>query len=785
MLGLLIGGGSLWAEEETIALSNGSFDTDHITWNGTSCSITQSKISGSAVNSSYVSAPRMYKGHLLTFAAKPGYKISKITFTCATTYYGVLQSGSAIDGTTVTTTGVTPSYTSTSGGNHVLTCSNLSNVYVYNESNSSNLQFRFTALKVEYTQTRKDITALFKNNPTVLTPNTAGSISDYVSVPVDYDGTIYYTSDDEDVIVFDTDGSFLTGDHGTTTTIYATAAATSKYNAVNLSATVNIERAKAAAGIAYATPSYTFTCFDDKTTQALTNPNSLPVTYESSNTSVATVNEAGVVTVKDYAGTATITATFAGNENYYDATASFDITVNRAETGYAFSAASASVNIGEGLSLPTISATNANADLTLTFTSSNTSVATVASTGKQTYAVTINGVGTTTIKAAWNQTTRFAGGEASYTLTIADPNATPVETTYVKVTSTSELVAGAKYLIVNEDAEKTISNVSTGNNRPAVDVTFTDGVITAINANADVVTLGGSEGAWTFGVNGGYLYAANGSSSTAKNNYLKTQPNASDDAKATITFSDGNAVITFAGEHNGRNILQYNSNNSPIFSCYSTGSQSPVQLYKEVTSGSVVEYAQINITSAGYATYFNAFKYEMPTGLEGKIMKINAGGALEAVTVYDAGDVVPAETPLLIKGSEGTYVIASTDDDASSASISGNLLHGTLTQAETSGATGSEKYFMLGNGTKGLGWYIGANEGAAFTIGANKCYLVVDPALGGSSVKGFFSIEGSTETAIEAIEAENNSKAIYDLQGRRVNKATKGLYIVNGKKVLF
>ncbi|MBQ7572392.1 MAG: hypothetical protein IJT19_09165, partial [Bacteroidaceae bacterium] len=40
---------------------------------------------------------------------------------------------------------------------------------------------------------------------------------------------------------------------------------------------------------------------------------------------------------------------------------------------------------------------------------------------------------------------------------------------------------------------------------------------------------------------------------------------------------------------------------------------------------------------------------------------------------------------------------------------------------------------------------------------------------------------------IEGMEMENESdgKCLYDLSGRRVAKPTKGLYIVNGKKVLF
>ena len=39
-------------------------------------------------------------------------------------------------------------------------------------------------------------------------------------------------------------------------------------------------------------------------------------------------------------------------------------------------------------------------------------------------------------------------------------------------------------------------------------------------------------------------------------------------------------------------------------------------------------------------------------------------------------------------------------------------------------------------------------------------------------------------TGINEAKTQTNNAAIYDLQGRRVEKAQKGLYIIGGKKVL-
>jgi hypothetical protein len=77
-----------------------------------------------------------------------------------------------------------------------------------------------------------------------------------------------------------------------------------------------------------------------------------------------------------------------------------------------------------------------------------------------------------------------------------------------------------------------------------------------------------------------------------------------------------------------------------------------------------------------------------------------------------------------------------------------------------------------------IGYWWGAEDGAAFELAANKAYLV-----GSASAPEFLGF--GDVTAIRGIE--NGQLTIdnyYDLQGRRVAQPTKGLYIVNGKKVV-
>lgn len=90
----------------------------------------------------------------------------------------------------------------------------------------------------------------------------------------------------------------------------------------------SVHKLKLDPGLAYATASYNVNVGDSFTTPTLTNPNSLTVTYSSSDSDVAAVDETtGAVTIGSVAGSAIITATFAGNDDYNAGSASYTINV--------------------------------------------------------------------------------------------------------------------------------------------------------------------------------------------------------------------------------------------------------------------------------------------------------------------------------------------------------------------------------------------------------------------------------------------------------------------------
>ncbi|MBQ4387642.1 MAG: hypothetical protein II822_08580, partial [Prevotella sp.] len=79
--------------------------------------------------------------------------------------------------------------------------------------------------------------------------------------------------------------------------------------------------------------------------------------------------------------------------------------------------------------------------------------------------------------------------------------------------------------------------------------------------------------------------------------------------------------------------------------------------------------------------------------------------------------------------------------------------------------------------TNGVGFYKLSSTG---TIGANKAYLTY----GASLTRSFFGFDETTGIEMPTAEVIDADAVVYDLQGRRVAQPTKGLYIVNGKKVI-
>lgn len=194
------------------------------------------------------------------------------------------------------------------------------------------------------------------------------------------------------------------------------------------------------------------------------------------------------------------------------------------------------------------------------------------------------------------------------------------------------------------------------------------------------------------------------------------------------------------------------------------------------------------ITPAQYGTYYTEDAFVMPEGVTGYTITDKNGESLTLNAAYPANEVVPAKTALLLKATEKpatnqefTYTIV----NYTAAAPAGNLLHGSVEATETHVEGATAYYKLAQDKEEGIGFYWANANGTAFTNGANKAYLAVKGNF--SQMRGF-SFESMTTGINNVVANTNNSKnaVIYDLNGRRVNSlnAAKGVYIVNGKKVI-
>lgn len=148
---------------------------------------------------------------------------------------------------------------------------------------------------------------------------------------------------------------------------------------------------------------------------ATTTPAGLTLAYTSSDPTVATVDEStGKVTLVA-AGTTTITATFAGNDNYNSASDIYILTVSKAnavEVELSFASESATATYGDATVTPP--ALNNPKQLPLTWSSSNVKVATIGTNNS----IQIVGAGQTVISATFAGNDEYQGKTASFNLTV-------------------------------------------------------------------------------------------------------------------------------------------------------------------------------------------------------------------------------------------------------------------------------------------------------------------------------------------------------------------------------
>ncbi len=143
---------------------------------------------------------------------------------------------------------------------------------------------------------------------------------------------------------------------------------------------------------------------------------------------------------------------------------------------------------------------------------------------------------------------------------------------------------------------------------------------------------------------------------------------------------------------------------------------------------------------------------------------------------------VPAGTGVYVKANPGTYkayILA-----ISTTNVENNKLVGTGSEPTYLTSNESTTYYVFGRqGTPKKEAFYKVKTGKATKVSANKAYLKIDvPASGAKDAIFVGGGETNGINAIDDVDMQNGN--IYNLQGQKVNHAQKGVYIVNGKKIV-
>lgn len=187
--------------------------------------------------------------------------------------------------------------------------------------------------------------------------------------------------------------------------------------------------------------------------------------------------------------------------------------------------------------------------------------------------------------------------------------------------------------------------------------------------------------------------------------------------------------------------------------------------------GNIKLSKEVKVTSNGWATYIAPCKMEFGAGNAYIVTVASVAGGLTLTEVTK----VDTDEPILLKG-EGTKtpkILAKATDIADN----GNLL------SVCNGTIESGKFpYVLAKEGAGAAFKQWTGEASVLN---GRVVLLLDEDV--SAARSIFMLDGdNTTTGIAQIENEASKMdgSVYNLNGQRVNSPKKGLYIVNGKKVM-
>ena len=247
------------------------------------------------------------------------------------------------------------------------------------------------------------------------------------------------------------------------------------------------------------------------------------------------------------------------------------------------------------------------------------------------------------------------------------------------------------------------------------------------------------------------------------NNYNPNSP-----SEAITKFADGkylNELYVYVGD-DGKLDITINKSNY-VWDCWVLFNNFTLTYYQPTD-------VEVEITDAGWATlYYGELNLAIPDKVKAYIVSGITGNTISLAEVPN----IPAGTGVILEGPAGKYNF---DIIEEARAVGENILKGTDERTEIQEA--GHKYYMLSTGKAGVGFYYQVTDGSGITNQAHKAYIDVDA---NQSLAGYYLLFNEADGISNATIATENGNEVYTLSGMRVNgKLAKGVYIMNGKKVV-
>jgi hypothetical protein len=187
----------------------------------------------------------------------------------------------------------------------------------------------------------------------------------------------------------------------------------------------------------------------------------------------------------------------------------------------------------------------------------------------------------------------------------------------------------------------------------------------------------------------------------------------------------------------------------------------------------------MNLTANGpvdekyWMTFYNQ-RYNFVADENTQVFKAELSGT--SIILHEVTDRIVTKAKAVILKSTGNPVMTLTTSTSSNEDA--NSLRGVMSSEGTTAPDPSTFYVLNYTAANGVGFY---RLKSGKTLEAYKAYLLYNGS--GAGARAFIGFDEAT--GIEGVNVNENFEngEVYDLQGRRVVNPTKGLYIVNGKKV--